>query len=270
MNPIWFIRNVVASSHHGASLADVGRTLLLFYSAKLPPRIRRREWTIGFRYPEPIGDIRLLLRANGGADAFTHSEVFEHQYYRLPLERPPATILDLGANIGLSAIYFARTFPGARLACVEPVAENLQVLARNLEMNAVRAEVISAAVDVTDGTVWMERGKMDYAHRIAAEPAPSSAGQFAVPAVSVASILRRLGWSRIGLLKMDVEGHERKLLTHDCDWLHLVDSMCLEYHQEFAEPELARLAARFRFLAPRRLPGAIWFLTRAEAVRPLA
>jgi FkbM family methyltransferase len=268
LNPIWFLRNVATSWRHGASLADVVRNLLLSYSAKLPPGIRRDEWTIGFRYPKPIGDIRLLLRANGGADAFTHSEVFEHQYYRLPLQRPPATILDLGANIGLSAIYFARTFPGARLACVEPVAENLQVLVANLKLNGVQAEVISAAVDVTDGMVWMERSKMDYAHRLAARPGPSSAGYFEVPAISVTSILRHLGWSRIGLLKVDVEGHERKLLSDDCDWLQLVDSMCLEYHEELGESELTRLAMRFRFLTPKRLPGAIWFLTRAEPVQP--
>src|SRR5262245_22207843 len=106
--------------------------------------MRTKELTIGFRYPEPIGNIQLLLRANVGSDGFIHGEVFEHEYYRLPLLAPPKTILDLGANIGLTAVYFSRLFPMAALACVEPVPENLRVLARNLELNAIRATVIPA------------------------------------------------------------------------------------------------------------------------------
>jgi len=232
------------------------------YSGEATHGAQGREWIIGLRYPPPIGDIRLLLRGNGGADAFTRSEVFEHQYYRVPLATPPATILDLGANIGLSAVYFSRMFPGARLACVEPVPDNIRLLVRNLELNGIQAEVISAAVDVDDGKVTMERNARYYGHRVATTSRHSSAAYFEVPAIGVGSILQRLGWSRIGLAKMDIEGHERRLLSENCDWLHLVDAMCLECHDEFGAAELTQLAARFQFDAPQRLPGAIWFLRR--------
>jgi FkbM family methyltransferase len=262
LSPAWFIRNVAASWRYRANFTDFIQRLLFLYSAKLPRIMRKPEWTIGFHYPGPIGDIRLLLRANAGADAFTQSEIFEHQYYRLPLDRTPATILDLGANIGLSAIYFARTYPGTRLACVEPVPENLAVLAQNLRLNGVMAEVISAAVDVEDGTAVMQRDAMDFGHKIAVGRGDASAGHFEVSAVSIPSILRRLGWDRIGLLKVDIEGHERRLLSEECDWLHRVDAICLEYHHDFGEAVLARVAARFGFHPPLQLPGEIWFLTR--------
>ena len=81
-------------------------------------------------------------------------------------------------------------------------------------------------------------------------------------AVTVPSILQRLGWDRIGLLKMDIEGHEETVLSGNCDWLNLVDAICVEYHQPSGESKLARLANRFGFGYPQRLPGAIWFLTR--------
>jgi FkbM family methyltransferase len=255
------MRNVATSWSHSVGYRDVLRRLLLAYSARLPPILWRHDWTISFRYPPPIGTLRLVLRANG-ADSFIHSEIFEHEYYRLPVVRPPATVLDLGANIGLSTIYFACMFPDARLACVEPISENLEVLTRNLSLNGIQAQVISAAVDVYDGKVWMERCNGYYGHKIVAERDHSLSGQFEVSAVSIPSILRRLGWSRIGLLKMDIEGHEWRMLSEGCDWLHVVDTMCLEWHDKPGESELTRLANQFGFLPPQRLPVRIWLITR--------
>jgi FkbM family methyltransferase len=262
MDLLRFRENTAVAWSRRASTADFARQMAWLYSGKLPATLKPREWTIRFRYPAPVGCLRLHLRSNNGADAFVHSEVFEHQYYRLPLRFAPATILDLGANIGFSAIYFARRYPGSRIACVEPVPDNVRLLIRNLKDNAVEAEVIAAAVDAKDGVVAMERSAADYGHKIAAV-APSAAW-LDVASVSVPSILRRLGWARVGLLKIDIEGHESVLLSQACEWLADVDALCVEYHHDFADAELGRLARQFGFLPPSRLPGEIWFLTRPD------
>jgi FkbM family methyltransferase len=253
--------NTAVAWRRRASTADFVRQLGWLYSDKLPKALKPQEWTIGFRYPAPISRLRLHLRSNNGADAFVHSEVFENQYYRLPLRFPPATILDLGANIGLSTICFARCYPKSRIACVEPVPENLRLLIRNLRDNAVEADVIAAAIDAKDGVVAMEYGAADYGHKIAAA---STSLSLEVASISVPSIQRRLGWGRIGLVKIDIEGHESVLLSQTCEWLADVDALCVEYHHHFAEVELGRLARQFGFLPPTRLPGQIWFLTRPD------
>src|ERR1700744_2780350 len=110
----WLWQNLKTSWARRASGHDFPRQMLLRYADHLPRSAQRREWTIGFRHPPPIGAIRLLLRDNVGSDLFVYSEVFKHEYYRLPLPHAPETILDLGANIGLSLVYFARSFPAAR------------------------------------------------------------------------------------------------------------------------------------------------------------
>ena len=255
------VTNVGTACQRRGSVADFFRAMAWIYAGALPAALTPREWLIGFRYPAPVGAVRLWLRSNAGADAFTHSEVFERQYYRLPLRAAPATLLDLGANIGLSAIYLARLFPGSRLACVEPVADNLRLLARNLALNGVAAEIIAAAADIRDGVVVMERQAMDYAHKVA-EPTSPAASLFRVSGMSIPSMMRRMGWARINLLKIDIEGHEKQLFSQDCEWLHDVDALCLEYHHHDAEAELARVASQFGFAPAIRLPGHIWFLTR--------
>lgn len=254
--------NAKAAWARRAGPGDFVRRMMLVYSGHLPSVFVRREWTIGCNYPRPIGRLQLCLRSNNGADAFVHSEIFEHEYYRLPFRAAPRTILDLGANTGLSAIYFARLFPDAELACVEPAPDNLRVLNKNLELNGVHAVVIAAAVDAADGRTRLELGERDYGHRIVARSSGGSRPTLDVEAVSVPTVLGRLSWERIGLLKVDIEGHEAVLFARDCDWLDRVDAMCIEWHVEGGPEHLAALAERFGFAAPCRLPGNIWLLTR--------
>ena len=263
MDSGWLLRNTSRSWRYRASPVDFVKSLLWIYAGNLPRRARYREWEIGFRYPEPIGRLRLLLRGNIGSDAFIHGEVFSHEYYRLPLNEPPATILDLGSNTGLTAVYFGRVYPNARIACVEPVPENLRVLSRNLALNAVRATVIPAAVDVKDGQVTMRLDAMAYGHRIAGQSEPASSALIAVASLSIPTMLDRLGWERIGLLKVDIEGHEKTLFSAGCDWLNRVDAMCIECHEGFGESDLVKIATRYGFDRPRQLPG-IWFLRRSS------
>lgn len=264
LNPIWLLRNASRSWRHRASILDFAKSMAWTYAGKLPKREHHREWEIGFRYPEPIGSLRLLLRGNLGSDAFIHGEVFAHEYYHLPLPSPPATILDLGSNTGLTAVYFGRQYPNAQLACVEPVPDNLRVLHRNLDLNGIRATVIPAAADVEDGKVSMTLDAMDYGHRIAGANERAAGASIEVASVSVPTIMERLGWERIGLLKVDIEGHERLLFARNCDWLNRIDSMCIECHEGFGEPDLTQVAVLYGFERPRRLPG-IWLLRRPPA-----
>lgn len=246
-------------------MADFVLRLCWIYSASLPAILRKKEWTIGFCYPEPVGGIRLSLRANSGSDAFIHAEVFHHHYYDLPLDSPPETILDLGANTGLTAIYFGRKYPGARLACVEPVPDNLRVLAQNLALNAIPAEVIAGAVHINCGSVRIELDAMDYGHKVAQGQQTSSRPSIEVAAYDMPAILRHLGWQRIGLLKVDIEGHEKILFSTNCDWLQFVDAMCIECHPEFGEADLVTIAGKYGFDSPMQLPG-IWLLRRGPRI----
>ena len=83
-----------------------------------------------------IGGLRLPLDT---------SNVHERRYYEAsrmgvrPVEaqiaesfmRKGDIVLDAGANIGASAIYFARRYPNARIFALEPEQENYDLLLRN-------------------------------------------------------------------------------------------------------------------------------------------
>ena len=61
----------------------------------------------------------------------------------IPLAYPPKRILTLGANIGLGVICLRDEFPDAEAAEADP--RNFELLARNLEQNQVKAQLIAAA-----------------------------------------------------------------------------------------------------------------------------
>jgi FkbM family methyltransferase len=255
----WFGRNLKSAWHHSQSTFDFIKQLHWHYSHRI---LSPRSFEIGFQYPEPVGRCRLIVRANKGSDVFVQGEVFEHQYYRLPLAHAPQSILDLGANAGFTAVYFSRIYPRAQIACVEPIESNLAVLRGNLKLNNVNATVFSSAVALSDGVAQMELQEKDCEHRVVESADVEPAGKrVQVRTQCIPTILRELGWERIGLLKVDIEGYEKTLFSGACEWVNLVDNMCIECHEGFSETDLKRIASDFGFSKPRRLEGT-WLLER--------
>lgn len=205
----------------------------------------------------PVKEIQVVVRDNNGSDAFIISEVFEHRYYDFPLPFLPTTVLDLGANAGFTSLFFARKYRLAEIACVEPVPSNVELLRENLELNKIKASIFPVAVAVEDGFIKMQMAEKDYGHKVAGiSYGKDIMGQtIKVQTLSVPTIMKRLGWERINLLKVDIEGYEGVLLKENCEWLASVDAMCIECHEGYGEPDLQLVAERYGFTPPQQLPG---------------
>jgi FkbM family methyltransferase len=240
------------------------RYLLWLYSeSPLIRRIAPAEFRITFKLGASLGEATLSVRCNDGSDAFIFSEVFEHRYYDVLLPMTPATILDVGANIGLTAVFFRRKFPSATIVCVEPMPNNAEILERNIRQNHLDITVIEKALCVHDKPVTMVVANKDYGHRVFGIKNSDNANgaTIEVPGVTVSSLLESLRWQRIGLLKLDIEGYEATLLRENAEWLRSVDAICLECHEPFGIADLVKIAAEHGFQPPRHLPG-IWVLIR--------
>lgn len=174
-----------------------------------------------------IGRVRTIRIAGGTvleyrcnrADVLTIREVWLDEIYRLPFDFAPRTVLDLGANIGLSAVWFARTY-GSTVLSVEPLAENVALAKRNVALNRVSVEVVEAAVGASDRTGRFDPGPGANLGRLA------DAGR-SVGVLSPATLLDRLG--HVDLVKMDIEGGEAAALA-DPSWLSGCDSLIVEFH----------------------------------------
>lgn len=63
---------------------------------------------------------------------FMYSEIFEKQIYRFNANTKSPLIIDCGANIGLSVIYFKKLFPESRVIAFEPDETIFGVLKKNV------------------------------------------------------------------------------------------------------------------------------------------
>ncbi len=186
-------------------------------------------------------------------DLDTLREVFLDRVYRLPLAGPFNTLVDLGANIGLTSLWCRHAYGVRRVVAVEPDARNLALLRRNLAQNGLAATVIEAAVSAEDGEAAFRRS--DAANLGKLESEQTGGHGVAVRTVSMATVLRAVAQAggRPDLLKVDVEGAEFALFRETPEWLAQVRALLIEIH---AEPEEQKpLISRIESAGLRHLPA---------------
>lgn len=173
-------------------------------------------------------------------------DIFVERSLAFDTTAPNPRILDCGANIGLSSLFYKREYPHARITAYEADPEIAMQLARNLQING------AADVDVVAAAVWIENGVVGFA----AQGADAGAlDQFThqrdrtsiqVPSCRLADVVAR---ESIDLLKLDIEGAELDVLRDIASYLQNVQAMQLEVHELRADR--------------RRLPEALTILADA-------
>ena len=142
-------------------------------------------------------------------DWFVSYEILFRELYRLPPHIAPSTVkrvVDVGANIGYSAVYFARRCWNCRVEAWEPHPEHAAILRQHLQINGIegRVEVLQAAAGTRDSTTYLTSKGIESA--VVSSPAPG-----AVP-IRILDFFKKAGTGPIDVLKMDIEGGEYAIL----------------------------------------------------------
>jgi FkbM family methyltransferase len=135
-------------------------------------------------------------------------------------------VVDAGANIGASAVYFAIKIPGASIVAIEPAANNFDVLTENVDGLDVR--VIRAALSCrTGGSKIVDPGLGHWGLRT--EATPQGVGD--VANVTIPDVL---GTREAGLfpflVKIDIGGAERDVFSANTEWIARTPVLMVELH----------------------------------------
>lgn len=146
--------------------------------------------------------------------------------YRASLARGKLPIiLDAGAHVGMSVLWWRRLFPKARIVAVEPSSANVAVLRRNLA-RLENVLVLHAALAGKPGSLRIvDPAVGGSAVRVSAD----GAGEW-IPALTVAQILEQVETDEILLAKIDIEGGEADLFTDNLAWLDHTHALAVETH----------------------------------------
>jgi len=170
-------------------------------------------------------------------DVATFSQIFFDRGYDFDVARQPRVIIDGGANIGLSTIFFANRFPDARIIAVEPERSNFELLEWNTA-NYPNVEIVQAGLwNVDERLQVSDPGTGFWGFRTTAVTPGLDAET--VPAVTVPTLLDMFDLDRADILKLDIEGAEREVFTGSESWIERVDGVIVELHDRL-KPGCAR------------------------------
>jgi FkbM family methyltransferase len=172
-----------------------------------------------------------VVARSGTSDFWVFDQIFVGNEYS-PLERLAnvGLVIDCGANVGYSSTYFLSTHLQSFVIAVEPDGGNFDILTKNLRPYGPRSRAIQAAVWQSHANLRFspkDRGQLSNEWGYSVEQADQDSG---VKSVTIPDLIAMSGFSRVSILKIDIEGAELNLFQSNTEWIELVDNLVIELH----------------------------------------
>lgn len=169
--------------------------------------------------------------------------------YDLDIVPPPATILDLGANIGAFCLHYAAKWPAAKITAYEPVMENCQLLIGNLNeiFKVGRIDIYADAVRAVGGEQEIYKGDNFVTHSFHQRGRQTSE-KIHVHVTAAGTIPSH------ELVKIDTEGCEVEILEN-LD-LSCTRAVVVEYHSVKDRAMISAILVEAGFTFLERIEGS--------------
>lgn len=165
------------------------------------------------------------------SDILVFNQIFLDGNYGLSINIKPKLIIDGGAYIGCSTLYFANKFPEAKIIAVEPHPSNFVLLKENT-VNYQNIKLINSGIWNKNALLKIRDAGRGYWEAMVEEVASIQEGSF--ESVTIGELLKNSGYERIDILKLDIEGSEKEIFSDKYeDWLSKVNIIIMELHDRF-------------------------------------
>jgi FkbM family methyltransferase len=159
-----------------------------------------------------------------------YKEIWYRDDYRLRADPLPrgATVIDIGANIGMFALYAAAEWGAARVYAYEPFADSFALLRRNAERNRMDAIIpVPLAIAGQAGSRALHMQGRHGVHSLFGD----SGAAVHIDCITLADAFARDRIERCDFLKLDCEGAEYEiLLATPAEIFGRIGRVALEYH----------------------------------------
>ncbi len=194
-------------------------TSRLFHKNKIQYKkfkIRINGKCVDLELSSRFGDAHVLVEVFGrGVDYVSHS-----------LESPKI-IFDLGANIGLTALYFKTLYPDSAIYCFEPDAENYGLLQKNI-VQFSNVYAYNMAISGREETRTFYKSP-SFHMRNSLISRGEKGEEVVVKCISLQSAMILAGVSSVDFLKFDIEGAEFEVFSSFNGW-HNIHEISGELH----------------------------------------
>jgi FkbM family methyltransferase len=178
-------------------------------------------------------DIFFQVILNGEYDfrSFPQSGKIDAIYRQAKAEGKRPLIIDCGANIGLSAVWFSRLFPEAQILAIEPSPDNIAIAKQNLRAYPNVMLLQGAVWDHSTNLKISETGVDPWAYQVVEvgeEYGKNSSNLLKI--FTIADLIELADTDEALIVKIDIEGAEESLFRSNTDWVATTALIAIELH----------------------------------------
>ena len=137
-------------------------------------------------------------------------------------------IIDAGANIGASSVFFKMQFPDAKIVAIEPAESNYSLLKKNI-IPYTGIKGIQAALWSSNSNVAIQDANAEkYAFQVEERPGENSN---TMTGLRLETVLSQNDFPFVDILKIDIEGSEHFIFEENIDsWINKIRLIIIELH----------------------------------------
>ncbi len=179
-------------------------------------------------------------------------EIYGENCYYTELDSENPVIIDAGAHIGLTTLYFKQLYPTARIVALEPQKDNFVLLEKNVRENQLDdIELLNKAVAPKSGWITLNEPIGDDVWRSGTGVIPGGwrgiqkTREVKVEAMGILDLLEE----QVDLLKLDVEGMEYEIIRNAKEKLRNVQHLIIEVHprKDHRQSEIEKILSELGF-----------------------
>jgi FkbM family methyltransferase len=157
---------------------------------------------------------------------FSYKEIFNEEVYFFKSKKKNLYVIDAGANIGLSTIYFKKLYPNAEILAFEADPKIAEFFIQNMSSNGITDDItlIKKALHTDSGLYLSFSSEGADAGSLSKEK--NRLTDIQVETVKLSDYINKT----VDYLKIDIEGSEYNVIKDIEPKMHLIGRMFIEYH----------------------------------------
>lgn len=184
-----------------------------------------------------------VIRDYQHSDYNVFKQIFNFEEYKIVLslyklnilndEKP--VLIDAGANVGYTSLYFLNSIPNLQIFSIEPSESNMNIYKQNIALNNFEQQVkfyMNALAEVENKNFTINntfRDGKDWS--ISTQENKDGI----LKGITINEIIKNNNLNKISILKIDIEGAERFIFNknNNLDFLKITQIIAIEIHDEF-------------------------------------
>ena len=217
------------------NLIDVDDDLLILDNDLCGNKIEAVDIELGnkamkfFHRPDSVGDSgvikQIFIEKQYEYDWLFQGKKVREIYEFSKKNKTKPLIIDAGANIGASALWFNHRFPESSIICIEPERNNCEILRKNCSGKDIY--LFEGALSNEAKVAFLnDPGEGDWGYRV------DTNGDYPVACIGMSNLLDFFQKEKYTplILKVDVEGSENLIFEDPESWIEKIPLVIVELH----------------------------------------